>query len=399
MCIERPADLSRDINYADFFAPPPAAASKSGKGKGKEAVKAKKGKKSKVSFLEDEDEDEGDLPVQWPDEDADETHDVMSRVKGDLFDDSDDEDGNANQVLSNHEKRQRELAAQIADLEQEIVGPKDWTLMGEASARARPENSLLEENLDFEHVAKSVPVITDETVQTLEELIKRRILDNNFDSPERVRAFEPTPFLPSRFFELQDTKSTQSLAQIYEDDYQTKVAGGAATDPRDEKLRKEHDEIDRLWGEICYKLDALSSLNFVPKAPKAQITTVENIATTTLETALPATQGASSMLAPHELFEGPKATELVARSEQTPEEAKRARGKARKVKKAERARLGATVELYKKRKSVREQKDEALASLVKSGKGVTVLGKGDKEDAKRRKRDEAATPDAKRLKL
>jgi U3 small nucleolar RNA-associated protein MPP10 len=291
---------------------------------------------------------------------------------------------------------------QIAELEQEAIGPKDWTLMGEATARARPENSLLEEDLDFEHVAKAVPTITEETVATLEEMIKRRILDNNFDSPVRVRAYEPTAFLPSRFFELNDQKSTQSLSQIYEDEYQTAASGGKAVDARDAKLSKEHDEIDRLWGEICYKLDALSSLHFVPKAPKAQITTIDNIATTSLETALPATQAATSMLAPHEVFAGPSAPELVARSEQTPEEAKAARSRARRGKKAERARLSATEALYgKKRKSVREEKDEALKNLVKTGKGVTVLGKGANEDGKRRKREEtdAAAADAKRLKL
>lgn len=80
-------------------------------------------------------------------------------------------------MLSTHEKRQKALAEQIAQLESEAIGPKDWTLMGEASARARPENSLLEEDLDFEHVQKVTPVITEETVRTLEELIKKRILD------------------------------------------------------------------------------------------------------------------------------------------------------------------------------------------------------------------------------
>lgn len=314
--------------------------------------------------------------------------------------------------MSTHEKRQRALAEQIAQLEKEAIGPKDWTLLGEASARARPENSLLEEDLDFEHVAKAIPVVTEESVATLEELIKRRILDGQFDDPERVRAFEPTPFLPSRFFELQDTQSTKSLAQIYEDDFQAQTSGGAAQDPRDAKLKQEHEEIDRLWGEICYKLDALSSLHFVPKAvsfavivvtnsqPKAQISTIDNIATTSLETALPPTQAATSMLAPQEVFAGPKASELVARSEQTPEQAKSARNKARKGKKAERARLAATTALYgTKRKSVREEKEEALNNLVKTGKGVTVLGKGAKEDGKRRKREEIGVQDAKRLKL
>ena len=49
--------------------------------------------------------------------------------------------------------------------------------MGEASSRARPENSLLEQDLDFEHAGKVVPTVTEESVASLEELIKRRILD------------------------------------------------------------------------------------------------------------------------------------------------------------------------------------------------------------------------------
>lgn len=83
----------------------------------------------------------------------------------------------------------------------------------------------------------------------------------------RVRAYEPTPFLPSRYFELQDTQSQKSLAQIYEDDYTAAASGGGGVkmDARDVKLKKEHEEIDQLWSDICYKLDALSSLNFVPK--------------------------------------------------------------------------------------------------------------------------------------
>ena len=184
-------------------------------------------------------------------------------------------------ALSTHERQQLELAKQIAELEGQAIGPKDWTLMGEATSRARPENSLLEEDLDFEQVAKVVPVITEERVASIEEIIRKRIIDvsrlsstrqnpsdlqNNFDSTVRVRAYEPTPYLPSRYLDLQDTQSSKSLAQIYEDEFQAAAAGGKAVDPRDAKLKKEHEEVDKLWGDICYKLDALSSLNFVPKA-------------------------------------------------------------------------------------------------------------------------------------
>lgn len=44
------------------------------------------------------------------------------------------------------------------------------------------------------------------------------------------------------------------------------AAGGAAPiDDRDGRLQKEHDEIEKAWNEICYKLDALSNANFTPK--------------------------------------------------------------------------------------------------------------------------------------
>lgn len=144
------------------------------------------------------------------------------------------------------------------------MGKKDWTLMGEASSRTRPQNSLLEEDLEFERVMKAAPIITEEVVQGLEERIKARILEGNFDDVVRKRAVDDKPFLPSRVFELKDTKSTQSLAQIYEDEYMATQTNGP-TDDRDGKLKKEHDEIDKLWENICSKLDALCNTHFTPK--------------------------------------------------------------------------------------------------------------------------------------
>ncbi len=43
------------------------------------------------------------------------------------------------------------------------------------------QNSLLEEDLKFERVMKAVPVTTEESVKSLEEVIKPRILANQFD--------------------------------------------------------------------------------------------------------------------------------------------------------------------------------------------------------------------------
>jgi U3 small nucleolar RNA-associated protein MPP10 len=151
-------------------------------------------------------------------------------------------------------------------LEAENVSKKHWTLMGEATSRIRPHNSLLEEDLEFERVMKAVPIITEEVVSGLEDRIRERILEGRFDDVVRKRPVDDKPFLPSRFFELQDTKSKHSLAQIYEDEYTAAQTGGVAGEDRDGKLKAEHEEITRTWEAISSKLDALSNAHFTPKA-------------------------------------------------------------------------------------------------------------------------------------
>jgi U3 small nucleolar RNA-associated protein MPP10 len=167
--------------------------------------------------------------------------------------------------LSTHERRLSVLQQQIAALEAENIAKKDWTLMGEASSRMRPQNSLLEKDLEFERVMKAVPVITEETVAGLEDRIKARILEGRFDDVVRKRPVDDKPFLSSRVFELQDTKSKQSLAQIYEDEYTAAQVGGVVGEDRDGKLEAEHKEITKIWETISSKLDSLSNAHFTPK--------------------------------------------------------------------------------------------------------------------------------------
>jgi U3 small nucleolar RNA-associated protein MPP10 len=82
--------------------------------------------------------------------------------------------------MSTHETHVATIAQQIAELEAENIREKDWVLMGEATSKKRPYNSLLEEDLDFEQVQRPISSITTERVTSLEELIKRRILEVRF---------------------------------------------------------------------------------------------------------------------------------------------------------------------------------------------------------------------------
>ncbi|KZT74654.1 Mpp10 protein [Daedalea quercina L-15889] len=303
---------------------------------------------------------------------------TMERFKDDLFAEEED----TQQDMSMHQKRMAALREEIAALEAENVAKKDWTLMGEATSRSRPQNSLLEEDLEYERVTKSVPVITEEVVQSLEERIKARVLENQFDDVVRRRPVDDKPFLPSRFFELQDTKSKQSLAELYEDEYTTAQTGGAAGEDRDGKLKKEHEEIEKLWEQISGKLDALCNAHFTPKAPKASISTVSNVAAASMESALPTIMSTSSMLAPEEVLQPPSAKDLQARSELTPAQKRALRNKDKKAKKKARDALEKSVDKFAQSRrlgSVKRQKEAALKSVVKSGKGVTVVGKQAKD--------------------
>jgi U3 small nucleolar RNA-associated protein MPP10 len=83
------------------------------------------------------------------------------------------------------------------------------------------------------------------------------------------------------------------------------------------------------------------------------------------------------MLAPEEVF-ATASSDPRARSELTPAEKKALRGKERKAKQKSRDKLNNSVDKYAKLKGIggiKKQKQAALASVVKTGKGVTVVGK------------------------
>ncbi|WAQ82708.1 hypothetical protein PtA15_3A72 [Puccinia triticina] len=256
------------------------------------------------------------------DEDAGEK--TMSRLSGDLFDDGFSEDGSdsdgsdpgaAEQDLSRHAKKMKNLSKQIAQLEAENVAKKEWMMKGEAASKDRPQNSLLEEVLEFEHIQKLAPAVTEEKTQNLESLIKQRILEGNYDDVVRKRPIDPKAFLPSRLLELEDTQASKSLTEIYEDEYaKTKShseTGKRAIEAKDEKLSKEHEELKAMFESLSGKLDALSNAHFTPHQPTATIKTINNLPAISLESSLPTATGAGTLLAPEELFNVRSAKDLV----------------------------------------------------------------------------------------
>ncbi|KAL8942949.1 MAG: hypothetical protein Q9216_001364 [Gyalolechia sp. 2 TL-2023] len=294
-----PSANTNDILYADFFAPPPRKATKS----------------TRMRALPKTQPVLSSAPQQEDDMDR-----TIAAVRRDIFEDelSAEEDsdagpdavsGNPRSRRSNHEKRQAKLAEEIRRLEAANVAKRDWTLSGEARAADRPMNSLLEADLDFERAGKPVPVITNEVSEDIEALIKRRIINREFDEVIRRRPGDlVTGAAAARRgrFELDDTKPQQSLAEVYEAEHLKKVDPEGYADKRDEKLKKEHAAIESLWADISTKLDSLSNWHYKPKPPQANITVVADVPKVSLEDARPSAvegMGAEeSMLAPQEVY-------------------------------------------------------------------------------------------------
>jgi len=385
--VDPSGDNTNDVLYKDFFEPPPR---KAGKGERQADYLARQARKSEPSKLED---DEAGIER------------AMADVRRDLFDD-DSENERSEDALSDvdpadpksrksgHERRQAKIGEEIRRLEAASVAKREWTLAGEARAADRPLNSLLEEDLDFERTGKPVLEVTAEVSESIEELIKRRILAQEFDEVIRRRpdSLDASSGTRRGAFELDDSKPQQSLAEMYEEEHVKNHNPDTYVSKADEKARKEEKEIETMWKEISAKLDALSSWSYKPKPAAPSLTVVSDVATVAMEDAQPTTasgiSGGESMLAPQEIYKAgkdkesiekgevvPKSGAPVARQEMTREEKLRRRRREK-----ERIRKRGGVELNQRPQSKKTKRNAETLGELKKG-GVKVIGKkGDIRD-------------------
>lgn len=380
---DAPGDNTNDILYKDFFKPPPRKVTKAEK----QASYLARQEKKKAAEPEDT---EGDVER------------AMADVRRDLFDEESDVSEDELSELdaadpksrrSAHERRQAKLAEEIRKLEAASVQKREWTLSGEAKAADRPVNSLLEEDLDFERTGKPVPVITAEVSESIEELIKRRIIAQEFDEVIRRRPDSDAPVARRGAFELDDTKDKKSLAEMYEEEHVKMNNPETYVSAQDEKLKKQHTEIENLWKEVSAKLDALSSWHYKPKPAAPSLTVVSDVATVAMEDAQPTMAsgiaGADSMLAPQEIYKAgkddkdsrdnkeivPKTGAPVAREEMSREEKlRRRRREKERIKKR-----GGEIQNKRPESKKAQQKREITSELKKAG--VKVIGRrGDIKD-------------------
>ncbi|CAG0889832.1 unnamed protein product [Cyprideis torosa] len=279
---------------------------------------------------------------------------------------------------SKYELQEDNFRAQVEREEAENLAEKPWKYKGETSADNRPENALLEEDLEFIHNSRFAPVMTEEVTKTLEEIIKQRIKDKIYDDVERKIKPAEDPAEYKKRLVLDHEKSKLSLAQVYEKEYleAQKARKDEALGEETEEVKAEHEVIRKSMDSLFKKLDALSNQHFVPLSKREpEVKIISNLPAVTREEVAPTTVSDAQLVAPQEV-EDPLRGEFKGPEEESKEDKKRKRRLKKlkqRAKQQEKEKMAKMVNKlkpglgnkYTKQKAMEEIKKAAREGLVK----------------------------------
>ncbi|XP_046580189.1 U3 small nucleolar ribonucleoprotein protein MPP10-like [Haliotis rubra] len=343
-------DGGGELRYEDFFDPP-------------DEEPEKKEKKKKVKFVNEEKESEEDNMSEEMESDREEA--ANNKVK----------DSTKAEFLSTFEKRQEKLKKRIEHLEKASLADKTWQLSGEVAGPARPENSLLEEHLQFDVTTRAAPVVTEETTKSIEDIVRQRIKDKAWDDVERKVKPKGDVFEYKKRIVLDQEKSKQSLGDVYEQEFLKQQK--EEKEEREEEDPK-HENIRKSMRSLFLKLDALSNFHYTPKEAQPELKIVSNMPTIAMEEVAPVSISDQKLLAPEEVKEKAK-RDLKGETERTTEDkkrdhrAKKERKRARQKEREQREKLVSKLNpglgnKYSKEKALRD-----LEKMGKSDSSVTVM--------------------------
>ncbi|KDO21231.1 hypothetical protein SPRG_22333 [Saprolegnia parasitica CBS 223.65] len=290
------------------------------------------------------DDDEDDEEDEVEDAGSDEDEDAPTSNKRKALTEDEEEDLAERGILSSHQRRMANLHSQIESLEEEALGDKPWALKGEVKAAARPENSLLEATLEYDRPTRVAPTITVEVTQALEEIIKERIREDQYD--DVIRKFAVNENAQREVADLSMEKSKEGLGEIYEKEYMKNAMG--FEDNSD--MKKEQEEIEAMFQKLCWKLDALSNFHFTPKPVVREMAVQSTAPAISMEEAVPIGVSDATMAAPEEVYDKKRKRDAVVRSreEMSQDERKAARNAKKHARRKERAQKDADERLVAK---------------------------------------------------
>lgn len=379
---EDDADI-KNIRFSDFFDDPNS--------------KYAEVKQKKTNNLNSNDEDQEDESLEEEvEEEEEESEDYeddteQNQKSNDNFDDSNqfdsDEDSEASSNepgtskklsepyldQSEFELRQARLKNTIDRMESEALNEKTWQLKGEITSSARPKNSLLEEVLEFDQTVRPAPIITEATTQCLEDIIIKRIKSKAWDDVERKIKPQNDVGEYKKQLILDQEKSKQSLAQIYEKDYISAVSNLKHPDDKQTDEPKEHTEIRNTMKSLFLKLDSLSNFHFTVKPVAVEPKILTNIPAINMEEVAPVAERDTTVLAPEEVVPSTKGGDIVGKSERTATDKNRQRRQKKLKQKSIQKQKETRLEEQKKSGFKVSTKDEKQAALEKVSKHRNVI--------------------------
>ncbi|GLD67602.1 U3 small nucleolar ribonucleoprotein protein MPP10, partial [Lates japonicus] len=382
---------SRNLKYKDFFDAvdsEPAKADDQSDGEGDSMDESQEEGEEEI---DDEDDYDGEEEGDDEDEERGQSKASQKKVTFNLSGDEDSEGEDMEDIFggkspssakseakSSFEKRQEKMSQKIEELEKAALTEKPWQLSGEVTAQSRPENSMLEEDVEFEQVSRMAPATTEETTLQLEDIIKQRIKDQAFDDVVRKEKPKEEVFEYKKRLTLDHEKSKQSLAEIYEQEYLKQSQQKTA----EEEENPAHVEIQKLMDTLFLKLDALSNFHFTPKPPVPEVKVVSNLPSITMEEVAPVSTSDATLLAPEEVKEKTRAGDLLGDTEKTSTDKKRERRQKKKVKrlkikeKEKRQKLKEANKTGTNKKPSKAEVAENLKKLTKGGKATILKDEG-----------------------
>eukprot|EP00397_Hematodinium_sp_SG-2012_P023059 GEMP01023934.1.p1 GENE.GEMP01023934.1~~GEMP01023934.1.p1 ORF type:complete len:773 (-),score=320.21 GEMP01023934.1:108-2426(-) len=284
---------------------------------------------------------EGDIKDDFQDEDA-----VSEDKEKESDDEAEDDEEAKRDTLASMDKRIRDMEEEIERMEDEQIEDKHWTLKGEANARQRPMNSLLETHLDLPMSCFASKRAVDQAIalgQVIEEdplddsaplafdlegIIRQRIADKAFDDVVRIAGKPPALEKEQDTQEVLDfNKSRVGLADIYAKQYEQEIFGEATAN--EETISREKQLMKKIFAKTIYKLDQLTNSHFTPRPPMIVKGKKLGVASIKMEEAVPLVMTTSQQRAPEEQMAPLKTT--VASADMTPED-RDAHRRASKVK-------------------------------------------------------------------
>lgn len=308
--------------------------------------------------------------------------DKVSRILS-SYEDEEENDSSEETPFQASQSRNRRF---IEAMEEENIGKKPWQLRGEISAFSRPKDSLLNTEMDFGTTADPKSIMDTDRNETIEDLIRQRIVDGLFDDvisplPDNyIKEKKKVDELP----EISQEKPKESLADIYareflgekeraKDELRTKEVHKVQRQETGIEETDEQKEVNRLFDKLASKLDALSGLHFTPGLAKSsqEMTVNKDIRALSSEEAIPEAVSDENLLTPREVYTVNK-RKLTGEIEKTKQERRAAHRRTKRGIKKQTVAKAKAARLMEQANPALAEKRRAEEALRRRGKKIRL---------------------------